>query len=55
MEYKTRTEKRPLNNLISLDAGITSENLHRLVKSECTGFKNEPGRQKDGSECTTMH
>lgn len=29
------------------------ESLHRVVESECTGFKN--GRQKGGSECTAMH
>lgn len=48
-----RTEKRPFNN--SVGTGNISESLSRVMESECTGFKIEPQRQRDGEECRAMH
>lgn len=53
LKKKMRTEKRPFNN--SVGSGNTSESLSRVIESECTGFKIEPGWQRDGEECRAMH
>lgn len=37
-----------------MDAGNTRESLRRVMESECTGFKIEPRRQRNGPEDAAM-